>query len=239
MDARYNFIRMPAHPRADYNGYVREHILIAEAVLGKLLPDDVVVHHHNKNGHDNANNNLVICPNHAYHMLLHQRMRALDACGNASWVPCMVCKKYDSPTSMKKRRRGNYYHVACYNDYAKKYYANQKNNVTASLSLKSTNRKENKVKIIGKTDTGFIVTANEHELAHICGFGYPSELKGSMSLAVGREIQVSKLYQALEVSRARRDDIATLADKLRQIAGRVDTINQALAAPIVEVEIKT
>ena len=42
---RYLLIHKPEHPRADSNGYVREHILVTEKVLGKSLPKKAVVHH--------------------------------------------------------------------------------------------------------------------------------------------------------------------------------------------------
>jgi hypothetical protein len=65
---------MPDHPRAS-NGYVGEHILVAERALGKQLPPAAVVHHVNEQRRDNRNCNLVICENQAYHALLHARMR--------------------------------------------------------------------------------------------------------------------------------------------------------------------
>lgn len=52
-----------------------EHILVAERALGKKLPKGAVVHHINLDTHDNRGSNLVICPNEAYHRLLHRRMR--------------------------------------------------------------------------------------------------------------------------------------------------------------------
>ena len=96
------------------------------------------------------------------------------------------------------------------------------------------------MKIIGKTEGGgFIVTASEAELVNIAGFTYQSSMRTEDRPSVGKEIKVSRLWEALSASRDRKDDIAKLANQLRAAAGRVDTINQALAAPIVEVEVKS
>lgn len=84
-----------------------EHIRVAERVLGRPLPGDAVVHHHNENRQDNRPKNLVICPNGNYHKLLHRRMRALAACGYAHWRKYWICKCYDDPDRLVIRRRGN------------------------------------------------------------------------------------------------------------------------------------
>lgn len=90
----------PEHLRADKQGYVQEHILIAEKALGKSLPIKAVIHHVNNNPGDNFPNNLVICQDNAYHKLIHRRTRAFAACGHASWRKCVHCKKYDSPENL-------------------------------------------------------------------------------------------------------------------------------------------
>lgn len=104
------------------------HILIAEKALGYHLPSGVHVHHVNENTLDNSPGNLVVCPDAAYHMLLHRRTDALNACGNANWRKCGFCKQYDDPVnlSIKTRKvRGAetplVYHKHCNNTAAKTY----------------------------------------------------------------------------------------------------------------------
>lgn len=59
-------------------GRVYEHILVAEKALGRKLPYKAVVHHMNGKPADNFTPfNLVICPDQAYHMLLHRRAKEL------------------------------------------------------------------------------------------------------------------------------------------------------------------
>lgn len=88
----YACVLRPQHPLADSKGYVYEHIVIAEKAYGGSLPLGVEVHHVNESKADNANTNLVICQNHAYHALLHYRAKALRETGNANLKQCRVCK---------------------------------------------------------------------------------------------------------------------------------------------------
>lgn len=87
---RYERIRQPAGTgtQEDSNGYrqiwfngnlVYEHIYLAEQALGKPLPKNAVVHHMNRDKQDNHRYfNLVVCPDQAYHMLLHKRMADIE-----------------------------------------------------------------------------------------------------------------------------------------------------------------
>lgn len=94
------------------------------------------------------------------------------------------------------------------------------------------------MKIIGQATTGvFICTATEDELCQVAGHAGSYGLKDIDKPQIGRELKVSELWRALNVSRQRKGEITKLANELRATAGRVDSINQALAAPIIEVEV--
>jgi len=55
-----------------------QHRLVVEKALGKPLPKGAVIHHLNGNKADNRPCNLVVCPNEAYHNLLHSRQRRFN-----------------------------------------------------------------------------------------------------------------------------------------------------------------
>jgi hypothetical protein len=57
---------------------IYEHVWLAEKALGKKLLPKAIVHHMNNIPDDNFTPlNLVVCPDQAYHMLLHKRARDL------------------------------------------------------------------------------------------------------------------------------------------------------------------
>lgn len=99
---RQGYVRLyrPDHPRAATNGYAPEHVVVVEEALGHPLPEGAQVHHVNEDRADNRPVNLVACQDNSYHKLLHQRQRALEACGYAGWLKCVQCKIYDDPANM-------------------------------------------------------------------------------------------------------------------------------------------
>lgn len=113
-DVGYVMVLDPSHPRAMANGYIREHILIAERALGKPLPEGVQVHHP---GDVSDNGCIVICQDQNYHLLLHIRARALGDCGNANYRKCKFCQEYDDPDNLYVQQSvghgWNVYHMEC------------------------------------------------------------------------------------------------------------------------------
>lgn len=108
----YPTVHNPDHPRA-HRGHVREHVLLAEKALAKALPPKAVVHHHTRD-------QLVICQDNTYHFFLHQRTRALHACGRAFWHKCVFCKNYDDPNNLIFPKKGNPFHRNCNVEYQRR-----------------------------------------------------------------------------------------------------------------------
>lgn len=94
------------------NGYIRkggvlEHRKIVEEVLKRKLSETNVVHHVDYNKSNNTNSNLVVCPDRAYHKLLHARQKVQDLGGTpgidrwCSYCQCLHNKEDFSPKPSK------------------------------------------------------------------------------------------------------------------------------------------
>ena len=67
----------PEHPYKNGRGYVREHRLVMENKLGRLLTEEEVVHHINRNIKDNRPENLMLFTNNAEHISFHEKQKKM------------------------------------------------------------------------------------------------------------------------------------------------------------------
>ena len=74
----YLSVYAPDHPKA-YGGRVREHVLVAEKMLGRYLENDEMVHHINRLRDDNRVDNLFVCEDVLEHRFLEKVCRILES----------------------------------------------------------------------------------------------------------------------------------------------------------------
>lgn len=85
------------------------------------------------------------------------------------------------------------------------------------------------MKIIGKTETGFILEAKEDELANFIGYYYAGESDAYTHLHIGTEIKVAEMYHKLRRLHADRGNLEKISDMLIGVAGMLSS-----TSPIVE-----
>lgn len=68
----YILIHNPEHHRATTNGYVYEHIVLAENYIGRNLIDGEVVHHEDRNRSNNSKENLFVFKTNEDHSRYHK-----------------------------------------------------------------------------------------------------------------------------------------------------------------------
>lgn len=103
----YNVIYLPKHHKANMYGFVREHILIAEEILGRKLTTSECVHHIDKNKKNNDKTNLMIFVSSSDHAAFHKGCKAIKN-SDGVWMcvdklkdifyTCPVCEKEYHPT---------------------------------------------------------------------------------------------------------------------------------------------
>jgi len=68
----YILIKKWSHPFASKQGYVAEHRLIAESILGRYLTKKEIIHHIDENRSNNDPDNLYLFPNKGQHANYHR-----------------------------------------------------------------------------------------------------------------------------------------------------------------------
>lgn len=96
----YIEVLVPDHHRARGNGYVFEHILVAEAAINRRLLPNEQVHHINKIKTDNRPENLQVV-DIAEHARMHAKERR-----QGKYLKCVICSKefYRKPSHVSKAK---------------------------------------------------------------------------------------------------------------------------------------
>lgn len=76
---KYYLIKNPSHPFANSCGYIFEHRLVMEKMIGRYLKPTEIVHHKDGNGLNNQPNNLQLCCNISEHKKIPHSTYNLEA----------------------------------------------------------------------------------------------------------------------------------------------------------------
>ena len=77
----YIYVKCPDHPGANSLGYIREHRLVMEKGIGRILKPTEHVHHINGNKTDNRLENLMLFSSNREHGLYRESRRICPHCG--------------------------------------------------------------------------------------------------------------------------------------------------------------
>lgn len=96
----YIEIYMPGHHRARGNGYVFEHIIVAEGKVGRKIGKDEHVHHINGDRTDNKPDNLEVLTANEHNKITAKNRRLNNM------LPCENCgkKTYKRPSEQRKNK---------------------------------------------------------------------------------------------------------------------------------------
>jgi len=79
----YRMFRLPNHHRARANGYVLEHIVVVETILGRRLKPTEEVHHKDRDRANNSPDNLQVYDSHLEHWTV-EHLSAVHAARDAA-----------------------------------------------------------------------------------------------------------------------------------------------------------
>lgn len=110
---KYWCAKLPEHPRANSCGYVLEHRVIMENILGRLLLPNEDVHHKDEDGKNNSPDNLRLML-HGKHTAEHHRVE---------WAKliCSCGKEFSRRPSVVRRRQKLGQKLYCSQRCASKY----------------------------------------------------------------------------------------------------------------------